>query len=188
MSIEAWPLGTETPQPEANVEPQSLQERGIEELYVFSRSENRFSERYVSFLARLTDEADKQGVTIFECPTSPSSEGFIRHMRTIQQSGDGNNQAYASFAGDGTTNSFLTALRQVGGSQAILFAGGNKNDVPNQTNSRVTKRYPERLLKQNVVRWLHPLEVNIEADAETMAVDAFGYFSAAKPVDSCTNI
>jgi len=178
MSLEAWPLGTETPLHEANVAPQSLQERGINELYVFSRQKNRFSERYASFLARMTDEADKQGVAIFERPTSPSSEGFIRNLRTIQESGDGNNQAYASFAGDGTTNSFLTALRKVGGSQAILFAGGNKNDVPNQTNTKATKRYPERLFRKNVVRWLHPLEVNIETDDETTAVDAFGYFSA----------
>ena len=177
MSLEAWPLGTETPLHEANVAPQSLQERGINELYVFSRQGNRFSQRYGSFLARLTDEADKQGVTIFERPTSPSSEGFIRHIRTIEQSGDDNNQVYASFAGDGTTNSFLTAVRQVGGCQAILFAGGNKNDVPNQTNTRATKRYPERLLRNNVVRQLHPLEVKIESDNDTMDIDAFGYFS-----------
>jgi|GEM_PF-2004275 len=178
MSLEAYPLGIETLLHGATVSPQSLRERGIEELYVFSRLENQSSEHYSISLASMRSEADKQGVEIFERPTYPSSEGFIESLRSIQQSEDGTKQAYASFAGDGTTNSFLTAIRKMGGQRALLFAGGNKNDLPNQTNTKATNRHPERLLKKNVVRFLHPLEVKIETGNEIMELDAFGYFSA----------
>lgn len=154
--------------------PKSLEERGIQELIVYSRETTRPSVQYSNFIENLTHEASYQGLSIVEKDTFPTTEGFVESLQEIQRSGADSEQAYALYGGDGTTNRFLTAVRKVGG-RAILFAGGNKNDVSSQANTAITKRYPELLLKKNVLRLLHPLEANIQTSEGDVDITACGY-------------
>jgi hypothetical protein len=159
------------PQGIALTDGQTLADIGFETVEFFYHTKSRHVENSEALLARLGHCEWLGGIAVNPHETSLNHERNVSELTNIKT-----RSLFVVSCGDGGTNLALSAAVETGQGPWLVVGAGNADDGAHQMHSAETLERPELLLKDSVIKPLHPLDIAIESkDGEQSSERAFFY-------------